>query len=783
MIDTVAMLAYQAAGLCVLPARYPEKRPAIGTWKDYQARLPTAHEVAAWFANPHQGLCLICGAVSGNLELLDFDCAGEAFDAWSKLVVAEAPGLLERLVIEGSPSGGWHVVARCAEPVSGNLKLAQRREDFPSGDPLVRFGKTYKPRQDKDGRWHIVLTLIETRGEGGLFLCAPTPGYTLLQGEFTALPVITAAEREILLRCAWALNQVPPEVHDPQPATIGSGLRPGDDFNRRGDVAAMLQHHGWTLTKDGVNQHWTRPGKSEGTSATLKDGVFYVFSSNAQPFEPNHAYSPFAAFALLEHHSDHRAAAAALRQLGYGEQLPEVDLSGLLAPTPVGPFFDLRRFADTPERVIDWIWPGVIPRGMVSLIGGKQGLGKSFLICDLAARVSAGMALPDGTINPPGQVLLLAREDDAGCVLLPRLRASSADLGRVSWSTFSHATNGSPLDLVAHVDGLTEVAKDRGFALIVVDTFAAFAPVGTDANAAQDVRLLLDALNRLARATGAAVVVVAHLRKTGQGDGDPMDAIAGSVQMTAGVRVASLLDKGVADGDRWFRVVKSNLRRIDETGWTWRFHWPDPFTEGAADMPRLAWGTAGEEYVGLDAQRQTGSVIDLETIRRAVLEVLAKGPRSHAATCDLVFAQVRREQPRLRKADVELAIDDLSEDPSVVQAWEGPRGARMLGLPGSRAETPDEVAIRLAEERPDLTVRELRALASCSNEAAITALRVVRRNAVGSVTDLGRAVTDCKVRSGTQEQLLPGSVTDSPARPIGRGGSGTGTGERGGERY
>lgn len=770
-------VGYHTAGLAVLPARYPEKRPAIGTWKNYQARLPTAHEVAAWFANPQQGCCLICGTVSGNLELIDFDCTGEAFDAWSKLVASEAPGLLDRLVIEGTPSGGWHVVYRCAEAVSGNLKLAQRREDLPGGDAVVRFGKTLKPRQDAAGRWHVVLTLIETRGEGGLFLCAPTPGYALAQGTFTALPVLSAAERDVLMRCAWAMNQVAPEVHDPQPASP-VGLRPGDDFNRRGEVASMLRHHGWTLAQDGANQLWTRPGKTSGTSGTLKDGVFYVFSSNAAPFVPNRAYSPFAAFALLEHHGDHGAAAAALRQLGYGEPLPEADLSGLIAPTPSGQFFDLRRFADTPERVIDWIWPGVIPRGMVSLIGGKQGLGKSFLICDLAARVSSGMPLPDGTINPPSAVLLLAREDDAGCVLLPRLRASGADLGQVSWSTFSHTTNGSPLDLVAHVDGLADVAKERGFALIVVDTFAAFAPVGTDANAAQDVRLLLDALNRLARATGAAVVVVAHLRKTGQGDGDPMDAIAGSVQMTAGVRVASLLDKGVADGDRWFRVVKSNLGRIDETGWTWRFHWPDPFTEGAADMPRLAWGTAGEEYVGLDVQRQAGSVIDPETVRAAVLEVLAKGPRSHAATCDLVFAQVRREQPRLRKADVELAIDELSEDQSDVQAWEGPRGARMLGLPGSRLETPDEVAVRLAEERPDLTVRELRELAGCAKDTAMEVLRVVRNNAPRSVPDLGHVVPDPKVRSGTGTKLNPDSVPDSPARPIGRGDQGQGQGDR-----
>ena len=76
---------------------------------------------------------------------------------------------------------------------------------------------------------------------------------------------------------------------------------------------------------------------------------------------------------------------------GYGtapEPVGDVDLSGLMPTTPSPLRFDLQTFADTPERQIAWLWPEVIPRGMVSLLGGKQGLGKSYLICDLAARIS-----------------------------------------------------------------------------------------------------------------------------------------------------------------------------------------------------------------------------------------------------------------------------------------------------------------------------------------------------------------------------------------------------------
>jgi AAA domain len=640
-------------------------------------------------------------------------------------------------VVESSPSGGWHVAYRCTEPVSGNLKLAQRREELDGPAEVVRFGKAYQPRTDREGRWHLVLTMIETRGEGGLFLCAPTPGYQLLQGAFTDLPVLTPRERDVLLRCAWALNTLLPEPLDPQPveppprATI-EGLRPGDDFNRRADLGALLRHHGWSLTQDGANQHWCRPGKSHATSATRKDGVLYVFSSNAAPFEPNRAYSPFAAYALLEHHGDYQAAAAELRRCGYGSQPhapDEVNLDGLVSQKKDVPLlsFDLQSFAETPEREIDWLWPGVIPTGMLSLIGGKQGLGKSFLICDLAARVSTGRPMPDGTERAPGNVLLLAREDDASCVLLPRLRAANADLKRVCWSVFANPKTGSSIDMTAHIRLLVEATTAHAFDLIVVDTFAAFAPAGTDANAAQDVRMLLDALTHLARQTKAAVVVVAHLRKNGQGDGDPMDAIAGSTQMTAGVRVAALLDKGLRENERWFRVVKSNLGKFDENGWTWRFTWPDPFTEGASEMPRIQWKEAGDEYEGL-AHGTAEAALDIDLVKSELLKQLGKGPRSLRTVSEMVGAAVRKDSPRCRKADIDQAIQSvLMSNKGLAEQWEGPRGMKMVGPPGGRGEEdPYDKALRLAKEDPEQTVNELRARAGCKRETAMQALRAVR---------------------------------------------------------
>ena len=298
---------YLSAGLCVLPAIAKQKRPALRSWKEYQSRLPTESEIDAWFANGHDGLCLLTGAPSGNLELIDFDLGGELFEPWSRKVETTVPGLLDRLVIETSQSGGWHVVYRCEGAIGGNVKLAQRKGN--------------------DGR---PVTLIETRGDGGLFLCAPTQGYELVQGDLAAPPILTESQRKTLLGAAWELNQYSPESGPGSPTLahvgalppVGDTTRPGDDYNTRGDVAALLRKHGWRSCgqrADG-NEHWTRPGKAPGnTSATWKDRTFYAFSSNAGPFEPNQAYAPFAVYALLEQDGDYESAARALSADGFGQ--------------------------------------------------------------------------------------------------------------------------------------------------------------------------------------------------------------------------------------------------------------------------------------------------------------------------------------------------------------------------------------------------------------------------------------------------------------------------------
>ena len=97
--------AYAHAGLSIIPTA-TDKRP-VCPWKTFTERIMSDREIETNFARAG-GIGIVCGKVSGNLELLDFDDGGSRFAPWLEKV---PPYIRTRLVIERSPSGGKHVLA------------------------------------------------------------------------------------------------------------------------------------------------------------------------------------------------------------------------------------------------------------------------------------------------------------------------------------------------------------------------------------------------------------------------------------------------------------------------------------------------------------------------------------------------------------------------------------------------------------------------------------------------------------------------------------------------
>jgi len=319
--QAIVLQAVQMAdkGLSVLPVEPKLKKP-LEAWKHLQNTPLTPHQLSE---KKLQGIALICGKVSNHLEAIDFDGKGIWFEPWEKLVEAEAPGLTKKLLRQNTQSGGDHIIYRCPGlEIPGNLKLASDKIPVDGPGEHEYQGKKYKAYQEA-GQYFIYPCMIETRGEGGYFLVAPTPGYQNITGHsFFSIPEITPREREILFKAAKALNKRVEPAREPRHCSEPDD-RPGDLYNAKNDIPRnLLEKHGWTRVRDNkLFEYWTRPGKDRGVSASVIDGkLFYVFSSNAAPFEPEQTYTPFQVLTLLEYGGDFEAAAKDLRGQGYYSQ-------------------------------------------------------------------------------------------------------------------------------------------------------------------------------------------------------------------------------------------------------------------------------------------------------------------------------------------------------------------------------------------------------------------------------------------------------------------------------
>jgi hypothetical protein len=160
---------------------------------------------------------------------------------------------------------------------------------------------------------------------------------------------------------------------------------------------------------------------------------------------------------------------------------------------------------------IKWLWKSWVPRGMLTVLGAVPSAGKSYLALDLAARLTAGTAFPDGSpVAEPEPVIYVDAEN------VPQLhnrRARAWGMDRSRLYLMGPAFNRLLVDLsqAYDQDRLVEWAWELRPALIVVDSLSAVSSRGE--NNVEEVRGIFSFLSRLALDYDCAVLVIHHLRK------------------------------------------------------------------------------------------------------------------------------------------------------------------------------------------------------------------------------------------------------------------------------
>ena len=247
--------------------------------------------------------------------------------------------------------------------------------------------------------------------------------------------------------------------------------------------------------------------------------------------------------------------------------------------------------ADLTPQPVAWLWRFWLAQRKLHILAGAPGQGKTTIALSIAATITIGGRLPDGTRCEPGAVLIWSGEDDPADTLLPRLIAAGADKDRVFFVTGARV-NGEviPFDPARDMVQLVSAAESiGGISLLIVDPVVS--AVAGDSHKNGEVRRALQPLVDLAAMLNCAVLGISHFSKGGQGQ-DPTQRVVGSVAFAAVARVVWVAAKvKCAEGeDR--RILARSKSNIGPDDGGFEYHLEQIEALPSIEASRIAWGVA-----------------------------------------------------------------------------------------------------------------------------------------------------------------------------------------------
>ncbi len=358
-----------------------------------------------------------------------------------------------------------------------------------------------------------------------------------------------------------------------------------------------------------------------------------------------------------------------------------------------------------PLEPVRWLWRGFLPAGMLTLLGGAPGCGKTTIALSLAAVITRGGTWPDGSrCTEPGDVVVWSGEDGAS-VLMARLLAAGADPERV------HLVEGiggdgefdPGRDMPLLEAAATSLPRVR---LLILDPIVS--AVAGDSHKGAEVRRSLQPVVALAQRLGCAVLGITHFSK-GTGGRDPVERVTGSIAFAALARLVLVAAKVKAEGDdneprRVLMRAKANICG-DDGGFAYGLERVEvaPEVEGQ----RVQWlealqGTARELLAEAEAEPEPDDASN--AVSGFLRGVLADGPQPAKAVMAMARAagyscdQVQRAARRL---GVERRKDGMAGGwrwalPSPEGSSEGSEDRTLQRVPPSPPSAPpsaDDVAV------------------------------------------------------------------------------------------
>ena len=261
-----------------------------------------------------------------------------------------------------------------------------------------------------------------------------------------------------------------------------------------------------------------------------------------------------------------------------------------------------------PRFVLD---PYIVVR-QVNVLEGDPSVGKSSLLAEISACVTAGKKFCGVTPAVTGRVLFFALEDDVSSVFKIRARQQGADQSMIDYVPDFLSLDDQGFEYLHQA-----LSKNR-YALVIIDTLTSSLG-GSDMNKSSDMAPLLKSLIKIAEMYETAFLVVRHFRKGGSDN--PHYAGGGSIAITGAVRSSMFVKLCPENPDeRYLAHSKSNGVRNGQT-----------LIFGIQDVPgsrvgKLEWkGTSpltAEDIMSANPPSQS----DIEVAQKFLKKYLSKGP-------------------------------------------------------------------------------------------------------------------------------------------------------------
>ena len=321
---------------------------------------------------------------------------------------------------------------------------------------------------------------------------------------------------------------------------------------------------------------------------------------------------------------------------------------------------------------VDWLWPGRVALGHLTILVGGTMSGKSFLSADLAARVTNGTAWPDalgdqadggdGEIPPrpqPARVLIVPGNPSRARRLPSRLAAAGADMDRIIVLPAGQAA--LPVDqILASIEQSLTLAGDCKL-LIFEPPSVGFTSRGQELDEAS--MTLFQSLADLAARRGVAVLAVVGLRHDFSGPVSKRQ-LGALASCGAAMSVWALL-RDEASPELRYVVAARSPEADDRTAMAFRIRRAAGIAPGAA--ARVEWraeglatadgasralggAAAGRRALRVDATRWLKSLLRGGRMPVSEIEREAKGAGYSWAT----VRRARRELP----VDAQRVFDD-----------------------------------------------------------------------------------------------------------------------------